>query len=159
MIIFEHLNKFLSLFEECKKYDSIVQFCEQIEINNITCLFYEKGEKLRNPIDEKKLLEMFIELNKINMASKMTIFYIDIVFQDGRYKVYPNTIYEKQINRGECVLAKEIIKIFKKYNLNFTNKIREVVMSIREKEFDIQYEKGTYYLAEGNLNKKLKALI
>ena len=140
MIIFEHLNKFLPLFEECEKHNSIVQFYEKIKVNNIICLFYEKGERLQNPIDEKKLLEMFIKLNEINLAgsrdlpgSKILIYYYDndIILKDGKYQIRPSSIYEKQKDREEYLLAENILRIFRKFNLNLTEKIKEITLNIR----------------------------
>ena len=160
----DSIDSYMPIYEECKKYDSIVQFDDIVNINGVVVmLFYEKGEKLGNPIDEKKLLEMFIELNKINLAgSKMMIYYYmhEIVFKDGRYQIYPSAIYEKQVDQEEYILLLQIYKIFEKFNLGFKDEIEKIKLNIREREVKVgKYEEHMKYLAEDNLNKALKALI
>ena len=161
--------RYLLIYEECKKYKSIVSLDDQVTINNITCVFYEIGDIIKNPIDEKKLIEMFIELNDINLAgsrnlpeSKIMIhYYIDeIIFKDDRYQIYPSSAYEKQGNKDEYSLAMDVFMVFKLFKLSLTDKIEEIKSVIKEKEFPIEtIEKHLKYLAENNLNKRLSALI
>ena len=168
-VMYGHDREYLPIYEECKKYNCIVSLEEQITISDITYLFYEKCNVLENPIDEKKLLKMFIELNKINLAgsrdlpgSKIMIYYClsEIVFKDGRYQIYPSSAYNKDIGREEYMLATEIFRVFKYFNLSLTNKIENIETIIKEKEQKIHSSKKHFkYLAENNLNNLLKELI
>ena len=158
----------IEITEECEKCKSIVLSCDRIKINDIIILFYEEGESLKNPIDEKKLLEMFIELNEINIAgsrdlpgSKIMIRYWDdeIVLINDSYQIHPTSVYIKQIHKGEYLIAKEIFKIFKDYNLKLTDKIKRIHLDCKEKECNLSPREHLEYLAEGNLNRRLRALI
>ena len=153
----------ISLYEECEKYDSIVRFCDKIESDVYTFLLYEKGE-MNNPIDEKKLLEMFIKLNEINLAgSKIIVFYHsrEIIFKDGRYQIYPTAVRKKSVGQEEYLLAICIHKIFRKFDLSLKDEIEKIIEDIRKKEIIhiCNLDKHREYLAENNLNKKLSILI
>ena len=162
-------ERYLPIYEECKKHRLIVSLDDHITINTITCVFYETGDAIKNPIDEKKLIEMFIELNEINLAgsrnlpgSKIMIYYYhdEIVFKDDRYQIYPSSVFNKQVGREEYLLAMSIHCIFEWFKLSLTDKIKDISHHIREKEIHIKTpEKHLEYLAENNLNKRLRALI
>ena len=151
-------ERYLPIYEECKKHRSIVSLDDQIIINNITCVFYEVGEVIKNPIDEKKLIEMFIELNDINLAEgKIMIYYYtdEIIFKDGRYQIYPSAVYEKHIE--EYSLIVDIFMIFKLFKLSLLNKIEEIRLDIRRKKLRMEtVEERLEHLAENYLNKSIE---
>ena len=161
-------GKNMPLFNECKKHDDvIVPFCDEVMINKVICLFFRIGEEIENP-DEKKLLKMFIELNEINMASsrnlpgsKITIYYYthEIILSNGKYRIYPTSVYGKMTHLNEFVLIRQMITTFKKFKLSLTDKLEEIYLESKSNEYGLSPEEHYKYLAEGNLNKKLRALI
>ena len=156
-------DKYLPLYRECEKYKSIVSLDDIITIKNITCIFYEKGEIIENPIDEKKLIEMFVELNAINLSeSDVLIYYYnnEIIFKDDSYQIYPSAIYEKERYIDDYCLIEDIDMIFKKFNLSLKDKIEEIKLDIRRKKLHVETaEDRVKYSKEDFLNKSLKMLL
>ena len=126
----------LKVFKECKKYSSLMEIKDIISIDDITYVFFEAGQF--GKIDEKKLLEMFIELNEINTSenTEIIIYYFinSIVFKNNKYKIYPfpSAVYEKNHGRSDVELIGSMVLIFKGFGLSLTDKIKEIQHSIIE---------------------------
>ena len=125
-------DKILKLIKECESFPSIIPIEDLITIDDITYIFFERAETIDKlySIDEKKLIELFIELCDINNPDNInliTSFCLDrIVFKDEKYKIDLLSVFNrKAYKRSDLEIITYLIRFFDEFNLKKISELKK----------------------------------
>ena len=103
----------LKSIKKYENYITIVQIEDTITINNKNYIFYEFNP-IHVPINEKKLIETFMDLKTTYKDICVYYTFNKIIHENGLYKICPSLVFKKLNSQS---IKRILLKIFKDLDL------------------------------------------